>query len=68
MYMMEVDGMKKFMAPVMTVQRLEIEEIVTQSGCWEAYDCEECYNDAVICGPGYNCSGLVCGCLGSLHI
>ena len=63
-----LDGMmKQFDTPEMTIQRLEAEEIVRTSGCWESYDCEKCYDDAVVCGGTYTCTGLVCGCLGALH-
>ena len=59
--------MKQFEAPRMDIQYLDSEEIIRTSGCWESFDCEVCYNDAVACDD-YTCTGLVCTCLGSLHI
>lgn len=59
--------MKEFKEPKMLIQKLEREEFIMTSGCWEAFDCKKCYNDAVICGE-YECTGLVCNCLGALHI
>ena len=60
--------MKEFNTPQMVIQKIEREEFIMTSGCWESFDCEKCYGDAVVCGSTYDCSGLVCKCLGSLNI
>lgn len=59
--------MKKFSTPKMSVQRLEKEEIMRTSNCWESFDCKECYCKAVGCDSGYVCTGLVCPCLSALN-
>ena len=59
---------KSFEAPKMMVLRLDSEDIIrTSGGCWESYDCQKCYAEAAVCDK-YDCTGLVCSCLGSLHI
>lgn len=60
--------MKRFEMPKMNIQRLEAEDVMRTSGCWESFDCQECYGLAVVCDGVYNCSGLVCPCLGALNI
>lgn len=60
--------MKKFTRPMMVVQKLMEERIITESKCWESFDCEKCYGDVVICDGAFECTGLVCSCLGTLHI
>lgn len=59
--------MKKFGMPIMTIQKLEPEKIMTTSNCWESFDCKECYCMGVQCESGYECTGLVCPCLSALH-
>ena len=52
--------MKKFEMPTMSIQRLEPEDIIRTSGCFEAYDCLECYCAAVTCEGDYSCTGFKC--------
>ena len=53
--------MKLFEAPMMMVQKLDIEEImVTSTLCFESFQCKECYCTAVTCSGTYTCDGLVC--------
>lgn len=60
--------MKKFEIPMMRVQRLEPENIMRTSNCFESFDCKECYCRAVQCGGTFVCDGLVCPCLYVLSI
>ena len=60
--------MKEFKAPQMVIQKIEREEFIMTSGCWEAFDCEKCYAEVVSCDGTFDCTGLVCKCLGSLNI
>ena len=55
--------MKRFEAPVMSIQKLVSEEIVRTSGCFEIFACEDCYCTAVQCESGYVCDGLKCSTL-----
>jgi len=55
------EKMKKFEAPVITVQKLEPEFIMAASNCFEEDACTECYCGLVQCGGKYECVGLVCG-------
>lgn len=59
--------MREFKTPVMVIRKLDKEEIIRASGCWESFDCTACYADAAVC-DNYTCTGLVCDCLGALHI
>lgn len=52
--------MKSFDVPMMQVQKLENEEILRTSSCFESYACKECYCSLVQCGGTYTCTGLVC--------
>ena len=53
--------MKLFEAPMMMVQKLDLEEImVTSTLCFESFQCKECYCTAVTCSGTYTCDGLVC--------
>lgn len=54
--------MKKFMNPVMSIQKLDKEEIIRTSGgtCFEIFQCVDCYCTAVTCDPVYTCDGLKC--------
>ena len=52
--------MKVFEKPVMDVQRLDAEEIMSTSVCFEAFECKSCYCSAVTCDPVYTCTGLSC--------
>ena len=59
---------KNFEVPKMMVLKLDAENIIqTSPGCWESFDCKECYNEAAVCSS-FTCTGLVCPCLGALHI
>lgn len=61
--------MRKFNKPVMAVKKLETEEIIrTSQGCWESFDCKNCYAEIVKCPSGFNCVELDCSCLGALNI
>lgn len=60
--------MKKFKKPSITVIQLESELITESANCWEEFDCQKCYETANICSSGVSCDGLICPCLGSLHI
>ena len=52
--------MKKFVAPEMSVQRLDPEGIINTSSCFEKFACLDCYCQTVQCGGTYECKGLVC--------
>lgn len=58
--------MKEFKAPTMNVQKLEQEEIVSSSSCFEVFACEDCYCTAVTCETGYVCDGLRCPILDTI--
>lgn len=52
--------MKKFANPVISIQKLNMEEILSSSECWvEAQACLACYMTAGTC-PSVSCDGLVC--------
>lgn len=55
--------MKKFVHPVMNVQRLEADDIVRTSSCFEIFACEDCYCTSVTCADAYVCEGLKCSIL-----
>lgn len=52
--------MKMFNMPEMNVQRLEAENVMSTSSCFEAFECKSCYCSAVTCQEGYVCTGLSC--------
>ena len=52
--------MKKFVRPEINIQRLEKENVMSTSSCFEAFECKKCYCSAVTCDPVYDCSGLSC--------
>lgn len=52
--------MKKFDAPEMKIQKLEPEDIMRTSACFEAHACTSCYCSVVSCPNGYSCVGLTC--------
>lgn len=59
---------KRFEEPKMALVRLDGENVIrTSSGCYESFDCQDCYMEAGVCTK-YNCTGLKCPCLGALHI
>lgn len=55
--------MKKFDAPEMFLQRLDVEDVMSTSTCFEVNACDDCYCTSVDCDPVYECDGLVCGTL-----
>ena len=60
---MEVDGgekMKRFTVPTLSVQKIDPEEVMRTSLCFESFACKECYCGMVQCGGTYTCKGLVC--------
>ena len=52
--------MKMFENPTMSVVRLEAEDVMRTSSCFETFECKECYCSAVTCDGIYTCAGLVC--------
>ncbi len=53
--------MKKFNVPEMQIQKLEQEDIMRTSTCFETFACKSCYCSVVQCGiDTYGCVGLVC--------
>ncbi len=58
--------MKEFKAPTMNVQKLEQEEIVSSSSCFETFACVDCYCTAVTCDDAYVCDGLKCPILDTI--
>lgn len=52
--------MKKFGAPKLSVQRLDVEEIISTSVCFEINACVDCYCTSVDCDGIFECSSLVC--------
>ncbi len=56
--------MKKFEVPMMSIQKLDSENIIRTSGnCFETFACTECYCELVQCGGTYECTGLRCNTL-----
>lgn len=55
--------MKNFEVPVMNIQRLDPEEAIATSTCFEIFACEDCYCTSVTCDDGYVCEGLKCSTL-----
>ena len=51
--------MNRFEAPMMEIQRLDPEDVFTNSCLTEALGCDSCYCSGVICSSGYNsqCTG-----------
>lgn len=53
--------MKRFEAPVMSVDRLDTAEVIaTSSGCWEAHECKNCYCGVVDCDDTWSCNKVIC--------
>ena len=52
--------MRKFEAPNMKIQKLENEDFIRTSSCYQSHDCEGCYCGIVICNSGYDCTSLIC--------
>ncbi len=57
----KVNSMKKFEIPMIHVQRLEADYIITGSECMvEADACLKCYCSGVTCDGTYTCDGFLC--------
>ncbi len=52
--------MKAFKTPRMTLCRLETEELMRSSTCFEIFACVDCYCTKVVCDDVYVCDGLNC--------
>lgn len=53
--------MKKFVTPVMNIQRLEAQDVLTASGlCFEINACIDCYCTEVVCDDVYGCDAQKC--------
>ena len=53
--------MKRFTAPMMEIQRLEPEDVLTGSDCTiESLGCTTCYCALVTCPSGYYCASNTC--------
>lgn len=54
--------MKKFDAPVMDIQRLDLDGIISTSSCQvcNTVGCIDCYCGVVACTPPYNCDSRNC--------
>ena len=53
--------MKRFTAPMMEIQRLEPEDVLTSSDCTiESLGCTTCYCALVTCPSGYHCDSNTC--------
>ena len=55
-----MDTVKKFGVPMMVLQKLETEEFMRTSGCYQMYECEDCYCAVVFCDDAFSCTGLKC--------
>ncbi len=52
--------MKKFETPRMRVLKLELNDVMRTSGCFETHACKECYCSLVGGCPPWTCEGLSC--------
>ena len=53
--------MKRFIAPVMNIQRLEVQDVLSTSGtCFEINACVDCYCTEVVCDDVYSCDAQNC--------
>ena len=52
--------MRRFEVPTISIQRLDDEDFVRTSGCFQIFTCENCYCAIVTCPSGFSCSSLKC--------
>ena len=52
--------MKKFEAPVMSIDKLDPTEVIATSGCPEAHSCKGCYCAIVDCDSAWSCNDVIC--------